>query len=142
MEIVYLLKDEGKENTYVKVGHTNDWENSRVVKYNTHNPNYHLCATIPVRNVLMGRQIEWACANLFGFPNSKNNTEWFSVNEELLTAFQSIKTLPELLVFCDYYTVTRRSIAHYRQRLEEVTTKSQKKYYQSRLDIMIELLSY
>lgn len=142
MEIVYLLKDEGKENTYVKVGHTNDWETSRVLKYNTHNPNYQLCATIPVRNVLMGRQIEWACANLFGFANSKNNTEWFRVEEYMLANFGHIHTLPELLEFCNYYDVTRQSIAHYRQRLEEVTTKSQKKYYQGRLNTMIELLSY
>lgn len=142
MEIVYLLKDEGKEQTYLKVGHTNDWENSRVLKYNTHNPNYTLCATIPVRNVFMGRQIEWACANLFGFNNSKNNTEWFRVEENMSANFSNIHTLPELLTFCDYYNVTRRSIAHYRQKLEEAPTKSLKKYYQGRLDIMIELLSY
>lgn len=142
MEIVYLLKDEGKEDTYVKVGHTKDWESSRVLKYNTHNPNYQLCATIPVKNILMGRQIEWAYANLFGFRNSKNNTEWFKVDDDTLDNFVNIRTLSELLDYCDYYETTRQSVAHYRQKLADAPNKTMRKYYQGRLDTMIELLSY
>ena len=143
MEIAYLLLTPGQTDTYAKIGRTNDWEASRHNKYKTHNPVFELCATIPIRNAAMGRQIEWAFSIRMGQQNSKDGTEWYRVTDiTALASFREIKTLEDLLIFCDYYTVTRNSVNYYRGKLEQAVARSSKYYYQQRLNLMIELLSY
>ncbi|NLY81515.1 MAG: hypothetical protein GX078_01880 [Clostridiales bacterium] len=143
MEIAYLILTTGQNETYAKIGRTDDWEASRHNKYRTHNPIFELCATIPTKNAAMSRQIEWAFGVLMGHQNSKDGTEWYKVTDmAIVDEFRKVKTLYDLLIFCNYYAVTRSSINYYRGKLEEATARSSKRYYQERLNTMIELLSY
>ena len=81
--MIYLIKQEGKEQNYLKIGYTKDIDD-RLKEYNTHNANFELIETIEGE-----KDIETYAHKLLVQFKYKN--EWYIENNEVYIIWELCK---------------------------------------------------